>query len=225
MDTYGPESEDDWEAIDDEFPNFPGETPYNRNAVMTEVSPHILWSIATTLQPNRLRSIADVSPSGRAVAIVLAARQASAATSPAGAALPVAIALPRRGWTICLAEQPMENDTNYTRASLFNCLKRELLEELTEYDLDIKDWQEKWDELETMSSDPAADHTLLGTRRVELQRMLLGQGADLGPGDLSNQSSKGPGYRITVRGTVQCVENVTTGANGTAGLVTSAPMV
>lgn len=63
-----------------------------------------------------------------------------------------------------------------TRDSLFRCLKRALGSHLAEYDEDIRNWQEKWDELETMPSDSTGNHLLLGDRRVELQHLLLRMG-------------------------------------------------
>ncbi|KAI1735407.1 hypothetical protein F4680DRAFT_435768 [Xylaria scruposa] len=60
-----------------------------------------------------------------------------------------------------------------TLDNLFRYLKRELRPELAEFSEDIKNWQEKWDEFEAMSSDREGDHLLLSNRKIELQRMLL----------------------------------------------------
>ncbi|KAI1754035.1 hypothetical protein F4782DRAFT_494863 [Xylaria castorea] len=69
-----------------------------------------------------------------------------------------------------------------TRDRLFLHLERALIPELAEFDEEIKNWQEKWDELDTMSSDHTDNRLVLGNRRIELQRELLRMGLLSGEG-------------------------------------------
>ncbi|KAI0419491.1 hypothetical protein F5X98DRAFT_335233 [Xylaria grammica] len=75
-----------------------------------------------------------------------------------------------------LQKMPDEAFEQLTRENLFLWLKRELIPELAEYDKDIREWQEKWDELETMSSGRTGNRLQLHDRRAELQRALLRMG-------------------------------------------------
>ncbi|KAI0861717.1 hypothetical protein F4860DRAFT_524055 [Xylaria cubensis] len=75
-----------------------------------------------------------------------------------------------------LQKMPDETFERLTLDNLFRYLKRELRPSLAEFNEDIKDWQEKWNEFEEMSSVRTFDRLLLSNRKVELQRMLLRMG-------------------------------------------------
>ncbi|TRX89332.1 hypothetical protein FHL15_009769 [Xylaria flabelliformis] len=75
-----------------------------------------------------------------------------------------------------LQKMPDETFERLTLDNLFRYLKRELRPGLAEFNEDIKNWQEMWDEFEAMSSDYTGDQLLLSSRKVELQRMLLRMG-------------------------------------------------
>ncbi|KAI0102211.1 hypothetical protein GGR51DRAFT_550657 [Nemania sp. FL0031] len=173
---------------DEFFPNYPGEKPYNRNAAMTEVGSH---EFATRPPPKRCRCRAQLTSCRDCVCSKagIGCNETCACRDACGNRITQARMDEFFGKTAngephalhpCFVTQLQKiPDTTFdqlTRDSLFFCLKEKLLEELTEFDNDLKDWQEKWDEFETMSSDPTADHTLLGNRKVELQHTLLGMG-------------------------------------------------
>ncbi|RWA10477.1 hypothetical protein EKO27_g4637 [Xylaria grammica] len=128
-----------------------------------------------------------------------------------------------------LQKMPDEAFERLTRENLFLWLKRELIPELAEYDKDIREWQEKWDELETTSSGRTENHLQLRDHRAELQRALLREAGDGGTGKASqircSFSWGAPGNRRPARGTARCVASAMTGENGTVQPVTSASMV
>ncbi|KAI0550717.1 hypothetical protein F4679DRAFT_201800 [Xylaria curta] len=177
------------DSIDDEFPpNYPGELPYNHYALQTEISE---FDLSNKPSPKRCRCHSQ-SNSCRNCAC---SKAGIGCNESCGCRYGCGNRITRMNMNDLFGENadgtphrlhpcfvtrlqkvPDMTFERLTRDNLFRYLKRELHPELAEFNEDIKNWQEKWDEFEAMSSDRTGDRLLLSNRKIELQRMLLRMG-------------------------------------------------
>ncbi|KAI1145388.1 hypothetical protein F4825DRAFT_444005 [Nemania diffusa] len=75
-----------------------------------------------------------------------------------------------------LLKMPDATFEQLTRDNLFHSLYHELLPELSEFNDEIKKWQERWDELSSTAPDTTSNSAMLADQKIESQRALLRMG-------------------------------------------------